>query len=56
VGIVENRIIEGTQLKPVLNVKTLYGATHAGLSIEATITHIQYFDNKLVHNLNLSLC
>lgn len=40
VGIVDNRVIEGTQLKPMLSVKTLYGVAHAGLNIEATIIHI----------------
>eukprot|EP01123_Difflugia_compressa_P012858 TRINITY_DN568_c0_g1_i1.p1 TRINITY_DN568_c0_g1~~TRINITY_DN568_c0_g1_i1.p1 ORF type:complete len:988 (-),score=228.24 TRINITY_DN568_c0_g1_i1:43-3006(-) len=36
---VGDRIIQGTQLKPVLNVRTHYGLAHAGLDVSVTITH-----------------
>eukprot|EP01120_Amphizonella_sp_Union-15-10_P004151 TRINITY_DN1474_c0_g1_i1.p1 TRINITY_DN1474_c0_g1~~TRINITY_DN1474_c0_g1_i1.p1 ORF type:complete len:980 (-),score=217.99 TRINITY_DN1474_c0_g1_i1:23-2962(-) len=36
-GIVGDRVIQGTQLKPVITVKSLLGTAHAGLDISLTI-------------------
>jgi len=40
-------IIVGTQLKPVLSVKTFYGLPHAGLSAEAVLTHKSIGEKKV---------
>lgn len=37
--LVGNRIIQGTQVKPAVSVRTSYGLAHAGLDVSATITH-----------------
>jgi hypothetical protein len=36
---VGNRIIQGSQIKPTLSVRTVYGLAHAGLDVSLTTTH-----------------
>jgi len=36
---VDKRIVQGTQLKPILTVKTLAGVAHAGLDVEVAIAY-----------------
>lgn len=38
-GSADKKVVQGTQLKPVISVKTFDGMPHAGLDVEATITH-----------------
>ena len=36
---VEKRVVQGTQLKPILTVKTFDGVAHAGLDVEVSISY-----------------
>jgi len=38
-GSVDNKVVQGTQLKPIISVRTFDGVPHAGLDVEATLTY-----------------
>lgn len=37
--VTETAVIQGTQLKPIVSVRTFFGVPHAGLTVEAVLTH-----------------
>eukprot|EP00005_Dracoamoeba_jomungandri_P001968 CAMPEP_0174261362 /NCGR_PEP_ID=MMETSP0439-20130205/11380_1 /TAXON_ID=0 /ORGANISM="Stereomyxa ramosa, Strain Chinc5" /LENGTH=986 /DNA_ID=CAMNT_0015345823 /DNA_START=77 /DNA_END=3037 /DNA_ORIENTATION=+ len=47
---IEKRVVQGTQLKPILSVKTFGGISHAGLDIDVAVT---FTDTKEVRNTKL---